>query len=73
MVRLGGGPDSFIAVLEDQIARRRRGELPTLVEDPGWTVAIEDVDPLLERVHESLLTLADGRARDARQHDRRAG
>jgi len=60
VVWLGGGPDAFMAVLEDQIARRRRGELPIVVEDPGWVLAIEDADPLLERVHESLLTLADG-------------
>ncbi len=29
--------------------------------DDGWTLIIEDADPRLERVHESLLTLADGR------------
>jgi trehalose/maltose hydrolase-like predicted phosphorylase len=61
VVWLGGGPDAFAMLLEDQIARRRRGELPIVVEDPAWTLAIERVDPLRERVHESLLTLADGR------------
>jgi hypothetical protein len=40
VVWLGGGADAFAAVLEDQIARRRRGELPTVVEDPQWTLAI---------------------------------
>ncbi len=50
----------FAAILEDQIARRRRGELPIVELDPTWAVAIDGVDPLLERVHESLLTLADG-------------
>jgi Glycosyl hydrolase family 65 central catalytic domain len=60
VVWLGGGPDAFIAVLEDQVARRRRGELPIVVEDPAWALAIENAGPLLERVHESLLTLADG-------------
>ena len=60
VVSLGGGPDAFAAVLEDQIARRRKGELPIVAEDPVWTVVIEGVDPLLERIHESLLTLADG-------------
>jgi trehalose/maltose hydrolase-like predicted phosphorylase len=60
VVPLGGGPEAFAAVLEDQIARRRDGELPILAEDPVWTLVIEDVDPLLERVHESLLTLGDG-------------
>ena len=61
VVWIGGGPDAFAAVLEDQIARRRRGELPIVVQHPEWTLAIEEVNPLLERVHESLLTLADGR------------
>jgi trehalose/maltose hydrolase-like predicted phosphorylase len=61
VVWIGGGPDAFSAVLADQIARRRHGELPIVVQDPEWTLAIDGVDPLLERVHESLLTLADGR------------
>jgi trehalose/maltose hydrolase-like predicted phosphorylase len=60
VVSLGGGPDAFAAVLEDQIARRRRGELPIVVERPEWTLTIDGVDPVLERVHESLLTLANG-------------
>jgi trehalose/maltose hydrolase-like predicted phosphorylase len=29
--------------------------------DQGWTLVVEGVDPVKERVHESLLTLADGR------------
>ena len=57
----GGGPEALIGVLEDQIDRRRRGELPIVIEDPRWTLTIAATDPLLERVHESLLTLADGR------------
>ena len=51
----------FAAMLEDQIARRRRGELPIVELDPAWMLAVDGVDPLLERVHESLFTLADGR------------
>lgn len=61
VVWLGGGPGAFMAMLGDQIARRRRGELPVVVEDPEWVLAIEGAEPVLERVHESLLTLADGR------------
>jgi trehalose/maltose hydrolase-like predicted phosphorylase len=56
-----GGPDMCVAVLEDQIARRRRGDLPIVAEDPRWRLTIAGIDPLLERAHESLLTLADGR------------
>jgi trehalose/maltose hydrolase-like predicted phosphorylase len=58
---VGGRAEAFAAVLEDQIARRRRGELPILVQDPAWTIAVDGIDPRLERAHESVLTLADGR------------
>ncbi|HZQ03801.1 MAG TPA: glycosyl hydrolase family 65 protein [Gaiellaceae bacterium] len=61
VLALGGGPDRFLELLADQLARRRRGELPELDPDPAWTLTVDGVDPLFERVHESLLTLADGR------------
>ena len=61
VIALGGGPETFAGVLEDQIDRRRRGEPPSIDPDPAWVVTIDGVDPVLERVHESLLTLADGR------------
>ena len=61
VLALGGGPPNFLAVLVDQLERRRRWELPELDGDPNWTLAVEGLDPQLERVHESLLTLADGR------------
>jgi len=59
-VLLAGGRDSMVAVLQDQIARRRAGELPIVAEDPSWTLAAEGIGPRLERAHESLLTVADG-------------
>ncbi|HEX5949819.1 MAG TPA: glycosyl hydrolase family 65 protein [Actinomycetota bacterium] len=58
---LGGGPTTFLAVLEDQLARRLRGDLPEPRPDSTWTLSVDGVDPRMERVHESLLTLADGR------------
>jgi trehalose/maltose hydrolase-like predicted phosphorylase len=61
VLHLGGGPERFLALLEDQLERRRRGDLPELDHDPGWTIQVDGIDPKLERVHESLLTLADGR------------
>ena len=57
---IGGGPDALATLLEDQVTRRRRGEMPVLSEMPGWFVELEGADPLLERVRGSLLTLADG-------------
>jgi len=59
-VLVAGGRDSMQAVLQDQIARRRAGELPIVAADPSWTLAVEGIDPRLERAHESLLTVADG-------------
>ena len=62
VARLGGGPSAFLEIVRDQVARRRRGDVPELDEDPDWTLTISDGEPGLERVSESLLTLADGRA-----------
>jgi trehalose/maltose hydrolase-like predicted phosphorylase len=61
VIGLGGGPASFLRLLEDQLARREQGELPSLSHGPMWTLFIAGVDPLLERTHESLLAIADGR------------
>ena len=57
----GGGPELFLQILADQLERRRRWDVPELDGDPDWTLTVEGLDPRLERVHESLLTLADGR------------
>jgi trehalose/maltose hydrolase-like predicted phosphorylase/hydroxymethylpyrimidine pyrophosphatase-like HAD family hydrolase len=61
VLALRGGPDAFLAVLDDQLARRRLGDVPEPSADGSWTLAVDGLDPRLERVHESLLTLADGR------------
>jgi trehalose/maltose hydrolase-like predicted phosphorylase len=61
VVPLGGGPAAFVRVLEDQLRRRAQGELPLVDGDPEWTLTIDGFDPVLERAHEALLTLADGR------------
>ena len=58
---LGGGPDAFLELLDDQIRRRRAGELPEVDEDPAWALVVEGVDSPLERAYESCMTLADGR------------
>ena len=60
VVRFGGGGEMFARVLEDQTARRDNGELPLVSADPEWTLPVDDTEPGLERVYESLLTIADG-------------
>ena len=57
---LGGGPESFLALLNDQLERRRRGDLPEPDGDEAWTISVRGFDPELERVHSSLLTISDG-------------
>jgi trehalose/maltose hydrolase-like predicted phosphorylase len=61
VLQIAGGPDAFADILDDQIARRRRRTVPELDGDRSWTLNIDGVDTTLERAHESLLTLADGR------------
>jgi trehalose/maltose hydrolase-like predicted phosphorylase len=61
VIELGGGPDAFLRILSDQLERRRRGDIPEVDDDPDWTLVFEGLDPRLERVRESILTLADGR------------
>jgi trehalose/maltose hydrolase-like predicted phosphorylase len=60
VLALGGGPETFLALLRDQLERRRRGDLPEVDGDEAWTVFSRGFDPDLERVQSSLLTIADG-------------
>jgi trehalose/maltose hydrolase-like predicted phosphorylase len=60
VVHLGGGPDAFAALLDDQLRRREERNVPAVNADPRWSLALAGPDPELERVHEALLTIADG-------------
>ena len=60
VLAVGGGPDAFVAILEDQLARRATGELPYPDGDPEWTIEVNGLEPAKERAHEAILTLADG-------------
>jgi hypothetical protein len=48
-------------VLTDQLRRRERGEMPYVNPPQDWRLDVIGFDPHLERVHEALLTLTDGR------------
>ena len=61
VIALGGGPDAFLDLLEDQLERRRRRDVPELNANPEWTLTVDGFHPELRRVHESWLALADGR------------
>ncbi len=60
-VTVHGGPSLLLDVLNDQRRRWREGELPTNTPSEGWSLIVDGFDARLERVHESLLTIADGR------------
>jgi trehalose/maltose hydrolase-like predicted phosphorylase len=61
VIALGGGPAVFLEILEDQLERRTRGDVPDVDDDPAWVVDVEGLDQRLERVHESLLAISDGK------------
>jgi trehalose/maltose hydrolase-like predicted phosphorylase len=61
VIHIRGGPAAFLGVLEDQVKRRKRGDVPRVTADPTWSLHITGVDDRLERAHESLLCVADGR------------
>ncbi|HYM51776.1 MAG TPA: glycosyl hydrolase family 65 protein [Candidatus Limnocylindrales bacterium] len=70
VVHLEGGPAVFQALLDDQLDRRAAKRVPAIDEDPAWILAV-DGDAEFQRVHESLLTLADGSfgTRGSREED----
>jgi trehalose/maltose hydrolase-like predicted phosphorylase len=61
VLAVGGGPAAVLAILEDQLARRLRWDVPDVDDDTAWSLTIDGLDHSLERVHESLLALGDGR------------
>jgi Glycosyl hydrolase family 65 central catalytic domain len=58
---LGGGPELFLRILKHQLERCLDGAVPSVGDDPRWTLTIAGVDPEFERVQETLLSLSDGR------------
>ena len=61
VIGVPGGPDSFVALLEDQLDRRARGDLPHVSSAAAWSLVVDGVDPIREEVDETLLALGDGR------------
>ena len=51
---------ALLELLEDQLARREQRELPRVAAEPGWSLAVDGVDPERESAQAVLLTLADG-------------
>jgi trehalose/maltose hydrolase-like predicted phosphorylase len=55
-----GEADAFRRFLNDQLHRRLSRDLPEATAAAEWRLTVEGFEPRLERVNESLLTLADG-------------
>ncbi len=57
---IGGNMLGLVALIDEQLNRRRTGRVPTLDGDPRWTVVVKGGEQALRRAHASLLTVADG-------------
>jgi trehalose/maltose hydrolase-like predicted phosphorylase len=60
VIALPGGPEAILAVLGDQLLRRRRGEPPAPAPAAGWCIVVDGVDAERERARASALSIADG-------------
>jgi trehalose/maltose hydrolase-like predicted phosphorylase len=60
MLTLNGGEARIHQLFASQLRRRNRRSLPEVIDREGWTVCVDGFDPEKERVHEALLTLANG-------------
>lgn len=60
VLHLPGGPSRFLALIDDQLARRATRRVPAVDLDPRWIFAWKEPEPALERVRESLLVVSNG-------------
>lgn len=60
VLHLPGGPEAFVSILGDQLARRTAAEVPGATRRPGWSFAVDGMGEERERAIEVLLTLSDG-------------
>ena len=58
---MGGAMEACVALLADQADRRAAGVVPSVDEDPAWTITVSGDDPAQRRAHQALLTVADTR------------
>jgi trehalose/maltose hydrolase-like predicted phosphorylase len=59
VVHVGGGPEHFAALLDEQLARRTARRTPRIDADPAWVVPLP-TGRTKERVAEALGTLGNG-------------
>ena len=56
---LGGGPAQFLELLDGQRRRRRDRRVPSIDDDPAWTILLPEARPM-ERTAEAIGTLSNG-------------
>ena len=59
VMHVGGGPEIFLAFLDEQLLRRRHRRVPSVDQDPAWTLAFEGDPKEGRRMREAVLTLAE--------------
>lgn len=60
VVHRPGGPSTFLRLLDEQLQRRDHRRVPSVDEDPAWTLALTGDDALSVRARQTLLSLGDG-------------
>ncbi|MGB8020972.1 MAG: beta-phosphoglucomutase family hydrolase [Candidatus Nanopelagicales bacterium] len=58
---IGGGSASCLGVLNEQADRRVSGRVPSIDDDPAWTITVWGAPTASRRAHQALLTVADTR------------
>ena len=68
---IGGSAQACVSLLADQAQRRAAGVVPSIDEDPAWTITISGDDVGMRRAAQALLTTADTRfgTRGIREED----
>lgn len=63
VLHLSGGPDRFLAFLENQITIRKQphsSRMDTFSQDPAWRLELEGFEPSREREIETLFAIGNG-------------
>ena len=59
VLHLGGGPAQFLQLLDGQLLRRRHRRVPSIDDDPAWTILLPEARRM-ERAAEAIGTLSNG-------------
>jgi trehalose/maltose hydrolase-like predicted phosphorylase len=60
VLHLGGGPATFVELLDEQLLLREQRAVPRLRPPDGWLIEIDGASRAAERANDALLTTSDG-------------